>query len=815
MSNLTLQACHKTVIINRAVSGSGKTTLARCVTDALRELGLTVAVHSTDDFFMRDGRYVFELEKLSGYHAQNLANFTADLERGTDVVICDNMNLLPWQSQPYTDAARKYNYRIIFLNFLPRELKKHLAAQVVTSGKPDAHGLSEEILKRFIQNFHDYNDLLDTNTVRDIKRHHVFIWNDADNVAMDTGTLAPYFDSDAVITIRPDEYQELKNTLGEKVLNLIVFPGEDLKMSETKKHYLLTWYGITDTRAALGLEPTDGPVLGALRTRKYTDVIILGYTNPNKPTNAFSGALRAEWEQLCSEPLETRLAYPRNKAQAIVDAVCNTETGHAVFSGYIKNAGLPVRVQFVPQVLSHLNDAHAIDKAAREALRLALEDQADKDITCFLSPGTPVMAYTWAIVSRTNPSLNLRVISSSEPRKPPEEIDLPKELLVPVVSAPQHTKPSTFDVIIHLLGRERMPIYFAMLQFQAKEHIFITTKEFEDAARVLGRLRPERCKHKIVTVLSPFNPEDTRKAIEKQLNQFPSETKISINLTGGTKLMFAGALSACWERGLEPFYFEIGHHNVIFIRDGSSIPFIGAKSVSGFFIANGFDIVTQGRWTDNPFREARSVATPLLWKARQTLGDLYHTEQFRKYEAQNGTKHNPSFEWAWGEDSWASFNGRWEAELFLDSESIPIPDCDDFGQYLGGGWLEEYVFSLLRVLEQKGAIFDLRIGMEVSYMRNAHTPQDMSAGEFDCTFTDGKRLWIVECKAGAVKQEHIQKLENNLKTYGGIAAKGILVSSSSSPIKPPLLKRISASTSIRAVQSEELSVAALQRIISS
>ncbi len=32
----------------------------------------------------------------------------------------------------------------------------------------------------------------------------------------------------------------------------------------------------------------------------------------------------------------------------------------------------------------------------------------------------------------------------------------------------------------------------------------------------------------------------------------------------------------------------------------------------------------------------------------------------------------------------------------------------------------------------------------------------------------------VECKAGPVRQEAIQKLENNLKLYGGVAARGLL-----------------------------------------
>ena len=149
----------------------------------------------------------------------------------------------------------------------------------------------------------------------------------------------------------------------------------------------------------------------------------------------------------------------------------------------------------------------------------------------------------------------------------------------------------------------------------------------------------------------------------------------------------------------------------------------------------------------------------------------------------------------------------------MSGEARTLPACDDYGQYFGGGWLEEYVCTLLRDVEERGLIHDLRIGMEVDYSGKVHHPNEPPSGEFDCAFTDGKRLWLVECKAGNVKQEHIQKLENNLKTYGGIAARGILVSSF--PIVPTLAKRIRSSTAICAVQAGEVRSDVLERVIAS
>jgi hypothetical protein len=581
------------------------------------------------------------------------------------------------------------------------------------------------------------------------------------------------------------------------------------------KRYLLTWYGITDLRAALGLEPTDGPILSALRTKKFSNATILAYTDPRKDEKAFTDDLRGKWRRWREADVATRLQFPRDQAQVFVDAVSNTAAGHVLFVDWLKAelvaAGISCEIEITPRELQHLNDAQGIYNAAASALKVALADASEKTITSFISPGTPVMAYTWALIASTNPQHGIGVIASSDPRKPPETICLPKELLMPMVGAQQAAPPSRFDVVIHLLGRERMPIYFGMIQFQAREHIFITTQEYHAAATDLSQLLPRGSRSKTFIIQDPFTPAETRMAIEKHVDKLPAGAKAAVNLTGGTKLMFSGALAACWERGLEPFYFEVSHHNIIFLRDGTTVPFHGAKSVADFFAVNGFDVVTRGRWEDKPCREARLGVSQKLWEARKALGGLYGTRDFRGYRVPWGSRSNPPFDFRWG-TSCASFK-KGRAILTLNGESITVPNCEDFGEYLGGGWLEEYVFSLLRPLEADGSIHDLRIGIEVGYAGKIRQRMEPPIGEFDCIFTDGRRLWLVECKAGTVKQVDIQKLENNLRVYGGVAARGILVTSF--PLTPAHVSRISSSTSICAVHPQILSTEVLRDIVCS
>ena len=51
------------------------------------------------------------------------------------------------------------------------------------------------------------------------------------------------------------------------------------------RKFLLTWYGITDFRASLGFENTDGPIAAALATEAYSDVVILCYTRADNDSN--------------------------------------------------------------------------------------------------------------------------------------------------------------------------------------------------------------------------------------------------------------------------------------------------------------------------------------------------------------------------------------------------------------------------------------------------------------------------------------------------------------------------------------------------
>ncbi len=210
----------RTVIINRAVPGSGKTTITNCILNELKEKNISVAIHSTDEYFMVGNKYMFNIEKLNTYHQKNLLEFKKSIEDEIDVIICDNTNIAPWQTEEYTQLAREYHYQILIITLNPRELKKHVESQKVTKEKPDAHGVEEDILKTMIQEYKIYDDLLNPNILIDETKHLHYVWDEEYNKKISIG-LAKHFDSDMVIRILPDEYRAVQERIGEMILTII------------------------------------------------------------------------------------------------------------------------------------------------------------------------------------------------------------------------------------------------------------------------------------------------------------------------------------------------------------------------------------------------------------------------------------------------------------------------------------------------------------------------------------------------------------------------------------------------------------------
>ncbi len=105
---------------------------------------------------------------------------------------------------------------------------------------------------------------------------------------------------------------------------------------------------------------------------------------------------------------------------------------------------------------------------------------------------------------------------------------------------------------------------------------------------------------------------------------------------------------------------------------------------------------------------------------------------------------------------------------------------DDFRKYIIGGWFEEYIYFELLDLLDKQVIYDLRLNMRLSVESMTDTQRNERPiyAELDMAFSDGKNLYIIECKSGGLKDKGVlTTLSTNAQIFGRANAKCILISS--------------------------------------
>ena len=95
----------KTLIVMRGLPGSGKSTLAK-------QLVGEGIICSTDDFFMVDGEYKFNLANLGLFHKKNLESVIEAMQAEITPIVLDNTNTIAWECKKYIEAAIKYGYEI-------------------------------------------------------------------------------------------------------------------------------------------------------------------------------------------------------------------------------------------------------------------------------------------------------------------------------------------------------------------------------------------------------------------------------------------------------------------------------------------------------------------------------------------------------------------------------------------------------------------------------------------------------------------------------------------------------------------------------
>lgn len=138
----------KIMYILRGPSGSGKSTKAK-------QLGIDGITLSTDDFWMKDGKYIFDINRIAEAHQWNQQRTREYLKKGISPIIIDNTNIEAWECKVYVHLAQQYGYQVQLIPIQVQNTAEELAQK-------NKHGVPAEAIQKMI-------DKYDPNiTIRDI-----------------------------------------------------------------------------------------------------------------------------------------------------------------------------------------------------------------------------------------------------------------------------------------------------------------------------------------------------------------------------------------------------------------------------------------------------------------------------------------------------------------------------------------------------------------------------------------------------------------------------------------------------------------------
>ena len=100
------------VIILQGISGAGKSTYFTKVVDSFTDVVMTFKKVSADDYFLKDGKYCFDVTKLGEAHSTCLRSYREGLQGNVSLLVVDNTNTNAVDMAPYVALAQMKDYEV-------------------------------------------------------------------------------------------------------------------------------------------------------------------------------------------------------------------------------------------------------------------------------------------------------------------------------------------------------------------------------------------------------------------------------------------------------------------------------------------------------------------------------------------------------------------------------------------------------------------------------------------------------------------------------------------------------------------------------
>ncbi len=311
---------------------------------------------------------------------------------------------------------------------------------------------------------------------------------------------------------------------------------------------------------------------------------------------------------------------------------------------------------------------------------------------------------------------------------------------------------------ITLIGGQTIPVYLGVMEKKPDVIHVLYSKDSKDQFALLKNSLPGKAIHSYQ--IDPFNYEEIKSKAEEIIFGNNQE-EFELNLTGGTKIMAIACQQVFNDLKLPIFYID-QKHTLFDITDKKSNPTTTKINIETFLKISGhtkYQISSLSDFTSDEIKLSEFILTQMnagwYWQAHSQLykkGKFTPTNDFK-------FKHK-SVDISWDGNTF-EFNNGSQTHTFTTRKGLTMAFTGLWWEILIGKavskWSHAYEFKMSLIIKSK-------------------VHQELDKNEIDIVLNTGKNLIFVECKAGDVTQEDINKIKAVADLYGGISSRSILVS---------------------------------------
>ncbi len=250
---------------------------------------------------------------------------------------------------------------------------------------------------------------------------------------------------------------------------------------------------------------------------------------------------------------------------------------------------------------------------------------------------------------------------------------------------------------------------------------------------------------------------------------------LALNATGGTKPMSIGAYSVFDDNPV--FYVHPDEDKILWMNDTNK----KAQAIEDnlklpdFLMVYGYDFMSGDQ--NNSTQESLELAQALIKNIENFSKPLGQINYLANRAEGNSKLQSPEVDRYNQTKDFLALIQLFEDKgvCYFDNDRLTF-NSEEKRFFANGGWLEEYVFSVMRNISKSKErdIKDLYKSVEVKSFNG------ITKNELDIAFLSNNHFYVIECKTKNWKEkgsgsDAIYKLDTLKETLGGLQGKGMLV----------------------------------------